>query len=174
MNYSGIIKTDFANGPGVRVTLFVSGCTLGCQGCHSPELHDFNHGAPFDDAAKEMVISAMNKYWIGGITITGGHPLEEQNIGAVYDLIKEVRERFPEKTVWLYTGLMLYPELFHDDHGVLSEVIRMCDIIVDGPYIETLRDTTLAFRGSNNQRIIDVKRTMMNVDKNKLVGLYVE
>ena len=182
MNYSGIIKADFANGLGVRVTLFVSGCDLRCHGCHSPKLWDYENGVPFDNGAKEEVMSCLQKDWVSGLTLSGGQPLAPENIASVYELVREVKERFPLKNIWLYTGYTLSPEDFsgtndsplqlytgytlspEDFSGTndspLHRTIALCDVIVDGEYDEAKRDTTLAFRGSSNQRIIDVKQTM--------------
>lgn len=161
MNYSGIIKADFANGLGVRVTLFVSGCDLRCPGCHSPKLWDYENGVPFDNAAKEEVMSCLQKDWVSGLTLSGGQPLAPENIAAVYELVREVKERFPLKNIWLYTGYTLSPEDFSEtDDALLRQTVTLCDVIVDGEYDEAKRDTTLAFRGSSNQRIIDVKQTM--------------
>lgn len=161
MNYSGIIKADLANGTGVRVTLFVSGCDLHCHNCHSPELWDYNHGAVFDKQAEEKLLSYLDHDWISGLTISGGHPLDPENIKDVYRLLSKVRERFPEKNIWLYTGYILTPvDFVYRDESILCRTIALCDVIVDGPYIDELRDTTIAFRGSTNQRIIDVKRSI--------------
>ena len=161
MNYSGIIRSDFANGLGVRVTLFVSGCDLRCPGCHSPKLWDYKNGIPFDDEKKETLLSYLRKDWVSGLTLSGGQPLAAPNLPDTYALIKEVREKMPAKNIWLYTGYTLSPEDFlRTDDALLRRTIALCDVIVDGEYDEAKRDTTLAFRGSSNQRIIDVKRTL--------------
>ena len=161
MNYSGIIKADFANGLGVRVTLFVSGCNMNCPECHSPELWNYHNGLPFDDAAKEEIMSYLKNEWVSGITLSGGHPLDPHNIKDVFALIKEIKERFPEKTIWLYTGYTLTLDHFSlKSESLLCKTITMCDVIVDGVYDKSLRDTSLPFRGSSNQLIIDVKRTI--------------
>ena len=161
MNYSGIIKADFANGLGVRITLFVSGCDLRCHGCHSPKLWNYENGIPFDDEAKEEVMSCLQNDWVSGLTLSGGQPLASENIASVYELVREVKERFPLKNIWLYTGYTLSPEDFSGaNDSPLHRTIALCDVIVDGEYDEAKRDTTLAFRGSSNQRIIDVKQTM--------------
>lgn len=161
MNYSGIIRSDFANGLGVRVTLFVSGCDLRCPGCHSSKLWDYENGAPFDDAKKEELLSYLRKDRVSGLTLSGGQPLAALNLPDVYALIKKVREEIPAKNIWLYTGYTLSPKDFSKtDDSLLCRTIALCDFVVDGEYDETKRDTTLAFRGSSNQRIIDVKRTL--------------
>lgn len=161
MNYSGVIKSDFANGLGARVTLFVSGCDMNCPECHSPELWNYHNGLVFDDEAKEEIMSYLQKEWVSGITLSGGHPLDPRNIRDVFALIKEIKKRLPEKTVWLYTGYTLTPDHFSTkSESLLCKTIAMCDVIVDGAYDNSLRDTTLPFRGSSNQRIIDIKKTI--------------
>lgn len=161
MNYSGIIKADFANGTGVRTTLFVSGCGLHCCNCHSPELWGYDHGAAFDNRAEEKLLSYLDHDWISGLTVSGGHPLDPENIRGVYKLLRDVRERLPEKNIWLYTGYILTPADFvYKGESILCRAIALCDVVVDGPYMDSLRDTTIAFRGSTNQRIIDVKKSI--------------
>lgn len=167
MNYMHIDKTSINDGPGVRVTLYVSGCSLHCEGCHNPESWDFSAGKLFDEAAKQELFDALNKPYIKGLTLSGGHPLEYENLPDVYNLIKEVRTKFPEKDIWLYTGYILSNSDFDNtvdicwDNGLLRNyILTMCDIVVDGPYIEEQRDITLKFRGSRNQRLIDVKETL--------------
>lgn len=167
MNYMHIDKTSINDGPGVRVTLYVSGCSLHCKGCHNPESWDFSAGKLFDEAAKQELFDALNKPYIKGLTLSGGHPLEYENLPDVYNLIKEVRTKFPEKDIWLYTGYILSNSDFDNtvdicwDNGLLRNyILTMCDIVVDGPYIEEQRDITLKFRGSRNQRLIDVKETL--------------
>jgi anaerobic ribonucleoside-triphosphate reductase activating protein len=167
MNYLGIEKSSISNGPGVRVVLWVSGCTCRCKGCQNPETWDFNSGMLFDDTAKQELFKALDKPYIQGITFSGGHPLENNNVEDVYLLLKEIKEKFPTKDVWLYTGYTwehIFPavciDLFNVNHLYRKEVVKMCDVVVDGSYIEEQRDVTLAFRGSANQRIIDVKETL--------------
>ena len=140
MNYLGIDKASINNGPGVRVVLWVSGCTLHCKGCQNPESWDFCAGK-----------------------FSGGNPIERKNIGCVLSLITEIKERFPNKDIWLYTGLTVDIEDFAQsscDMIINNEILRRCDVVVDGPYIEEQRDITLKFRGSRNQRLIDVKETL--------------
>lgn len=167
MNYIKISKCDIANGIGIRVVLWVSGCSLHCKGCHNPETWDFNYGKPFDDNAKQELFDALNKPWIKGITLSGGHPLEYENLPVVYDIVKETKEKFPNKDIWLYTGYTLSINDFDTsvdiglDNGLLRNyILAMCDVVVDGPYIEEQRDVSLPFRGSKNQRLIDVKKTL--------------
>lgn len=167
MNYLGIDKSSISNGPGVRVVLWVSGCTCRCKGCQNPETWDFNSGTLFDDAAKQELFKALDKSYIQGITFSGGHPLENNNIEDVYLLLKEIKEKFPTKDVWLYTGYTwehIFPtvclDLFNVNNVYRKEVVKMCDVVVDGSYIEEQRDITLTFRGSKNQRVINVKKTI--------------
>ena len=170
MNYIKITENDIANGTGIRVVLWVSGCDIHCDNCHNPETWDFNAGEPFDDTAKKKIFGALNKPYIQGITFSGGHPLDPRNVQLIHELICEVKDKFPDKDIWLYTGYelnienftILYkgidPESIH--HNLVNYIIRLCDVVVDGVYIDKQRDLTLAFRGSKNQRIIDVKETL--------------
>lgn len=167
MNYLGISKCSIADGTGVRVVLWVSGCNIRCQGCQNPESWDFNAGDILDEAAKERLFEALNHSWVKGLTLSGGHPLEYENLPVVYDIIKEAKEKFPNKDIWLYTGYTLSINDFDTsvdvgwDNGLLRNyILAMCDVVVDGPYIESLRDVSLKFRGSSNQRLIDVKKTI--------------
>ena len=163
MNYIQIDKASISNGIGFRVVLWCAGCTLRCKGCHNSQAQDFNAGKPFDDKAKEFLFKQLSKPYIKGITFSGGHPIECNNISAIYDLIKEIKNKFPSKDIWLYTGLTLSIEDFkqpYSDMVISNEVFKMCDVIVDGRYIEEQRDITLPFRGSRNQRLIDVRETL--------------
>lgn len=173
MNYIKITKNDIANGPGVRVTLWVSGCSLHCKGCHNPQTWDFNSGQPFDETAKQELFEALNKPYIQGITISGGHPFEEQNRNEILGLIAEIHLLFPEKDIWCYTGYT-FEEICKQYcneriYGLLGgniikytnwEWLEHVDVLVDGPYIEEQRDITLPFCGSKNQRLIDIKETL--------------
>lgn len=167
MNYHKIEKTSIANGEGVRVVLWVSGCSLHCKGCQNPLTWDINSGKPFDDYAKKELFDALNNSYIQGITLSGGHPLEYENLPDVYSVIMEVKERFPQKDIWLYTGYTLSINDFDTtgdiglDNALLRNIIlSMCDVVVDGDYVEELRDIRLKWRGSKNQRVIDVKESI--------------
>ena len=170
MNYLGISKCSIADGPGVRVVLWVSGCNIHCQGCQNPNSWDFNAGDVFDEAAKERLIEALNHSWVKGLTISGGHPLEFENLQDINKLIQEVKERFPDKDIWLYTGYELNIDNFttiikgitrkDTQHNYMCQILNNCDVVIDGPYVESLRDVSLKFRGSSNQRLIDVKKTL--------------
>lgn len=154
MNYHKIEKTSIANGEGIRVVLWISGCSLQCRGCHNPETWNINSGKPFDENAKNELFEALDKPYIQGITFSGGHPLEDENLLDVYNLLAEIRKRFPEKDVWLYTGYKLEHILNPDTNSdYRKRIVDMCDVVVDGRYIESLRDITLRFRGSSNQNV---------------------
>lgn len=173
MNYHKIEKTSVANGTGVRVVLWVSGCSLHCKGCHNPETWSSCSGKLFDEEAKKELFEALDKPYIQGITFSGGHPLEDENVETVYSLIKEIKEKFPTKDIWLYTGLTLeqiFPTIVTDDFDInrfyRQTVTLMCDVVVDGKYVEELRNITLKWKGSSNQRVIDIGKT---VRTNKIV-----
>lgn len=163
MNYLKIEKASISNGLGFRVVLFCAGCTLRCKGCFNPESWDFEAGKPFDDKAKEFLFEQLGKPYIKGITFSGGHPIDKYNLWAIHSLISEIKKNFPSKDIWLYTGLEISYEHFAPndmDLTVPDATLKMCDVVVDGPYIEEQRDITLPFRGSKNQRLIDVKETI--------------
>ena len=149
MNYSAIYQTSLADGNGWRTVLFVSGCNHKCKDCHNKEAWDPKHGKKFTSKTKEFLFSCI-KDNIDGLTLSGGDPLYSENIDEVTQLCKEFKERFPNKTIWLYTGST------YEDCTSL-EIMNYIDVMVDGEFKVNLKDTTLAFRGSSNQRIIDVK-----------------
>lgn len=152
MYYGKINKTDIANGTGVRVSLFVSGCRNHCKGCFQPETWNFNYGEKFDVNTVLDIDYALLPEYISGLTILGGDPLEPENYPHVLSLCKFIKVRHPEKTIWLYTGYLY--EVY-----AYSELMEYIDVLVDGKFIEELKDISLKFRGSSNQRIIDVKKT---------------
>ena len=163
MNYMKIDKTSISNGLGFRVVLWCAGCTLQCKGCHNPQAQDFKAGTLFDDKAKNFLFEQLRKPYIKGITLSGGHPLEKNNVQKILDLIIEIKEKFPSKDIWLYTGWTLSESDFKHSYGDLgryNEILKKCDVVVDGPYIEEQRDITLPFCGSTNQRLIDVQETL--------------
>lgn len=169
LHYHKIEKTSVANGTGIRVVLWVSGCSMRCPGCQNPETWNRVSGKPFDDEAKKELFEALDKPYIQGITFSGGHPLEEYNLNDIYNLAKEIRNNFPDKDIWLYTGLTFDNMLrliinnnnvIDDKLPTLLEIIKLCDVIVDGVYVEKLKDITLKWRGSKNQRVIDVKESI--------------
>ena len=149
MNYSGISYPDVNNGIGCRVTLFVSGCTHRCKGCHNKATWDFNFGKEFSNEVKNELFKVISKPYIKGLTLSGGDPLD--NYDEILSLVKKFREYFGNtKDIWLYTGYLLEEMI---ENGK-DEILKYIDVIVDGPYKEELRDITLAFRGSSNQRIL--------------------
>lgn len=172
MNYLGIDKASINNGPGVRVVLWVSGCRIHCKGCQNPESWNFNAGKLFDESAKQELFEALNKSYIQGVTFSGGHPLENENVNDIYDLAIEIKDKFPDKDIWIYTGYRL-GDILNDTSEDIYTILRrktisMCDVIVDGPYIEEQRDITLKFCGSRNQRLIDVKES---IRQNKIITI---
>lgn len=155
MNYLKIIKSDIANGIGCRVTLWVSGCSIHCTGCHNSQSWDKHSGKLYTPETHKQLLKLLDKPYINGLTLTGGHPLEDYNYNTVKDIVKQVKHNLPEKTIWLYTGLKW------EDISSL-DIWKYIDIVVDGAYEQDKRDITLAFRGSKNQRIIDVKQSLKN------------
>jgi len=150
MNYAEIKKVDIANGPGVRVSLFVSGCRNHCKGCFNPETWDFDYGRPFTRATEDEIIKALRPSWIQGLSILGGEPTEEENAAVLIPFLKRVRAALPDKDIWLYSGYT-YDSLRD------KEILSLADVLVDGPFLLEQKDAGLAFRGSRNQRIIDLR-----------------
>ena len=152
MNYAKIKNYDIANGEGIRVSLFVSGCRNHCKGCFNPETWAFDYGYKFDEDAKRIIMAALDKPYIAGLSILGGDPLEPENEFIVYELCKSVKQRYPDKTIWLYTGYLW-------EHTAYHPIMKYVDVLVDGKFIEELKNPSLRFRGSSNQRIIDVQKS---------------
>jgi len=150
MNYAEIKKVDIANGPGVRVSLFVSGCRNHCKGCFNPETWDFDYGRPFTRETEDEIIEALRPSWIQGLSILGGEPTEEENAAVLIPFLKRVRAVLPDKDIWLYSGYTY--EALRD-----KEILSLADVLVDGPFLLEQKDAGLAFRGSRNQRIIDLR-----------------
>lgn len=150
MNYHKIEKISIANGTGIRTVLWVSGCTHHCKGCHNPQTWDVASGKLFDEEAKKELFEALSNNWNSGLTLSGGDPLHPANRDLVTILAREVKEKFPEKTIWMYTGYT------YEDVKDL-EVMKYIDAVVDGKFIEDLKDISIKFRGSSNQRIIYLK-----------------
>ena len=157
MNYCEIKENDIANGPGVRVSLFVSGCERHCTGCFQPETWDFDYGEPFTTETIQRLIKALDRKEIEGLTILGGEPLHPRNVETVSQLVGYFKMWTSVKSIWIYTGY-LFEELL--DRTDISKVLMFTDVIVDGAFVEELKNITLEFRGSENQRIIDVKKTL--------------
>lgn len=175
MNYATVKWYDIANGEGVRISLFVSGCTHHCKNCFNKIAWDFDYGNPFDNAIQEKILQELSPDYIAGLSLLGGEPFEPQNQAALLPFIREVKRRFPEKTIWCYTGFVfdettgLLREL-HKNTEDTAELVSMIDVLVDGPYVEELHNIRLKFRGSSNQRVIDVKKTLQE----KSCVLYME
>ena len=168
MNYGEIKKTDIANGIGVRVSLFVSGCRHHCKNCFNSETWDFGYGKEYTSETEREIIEALSKGYISGLSVLGGEPFEPENQETILGLIKKAKEMFTEKSVWCYTGFT-FEELTGESRGNCSftnELLSLIDVLVDGKFIEEKKDITLVFRGSSNQSIIDVKKTL---DENKIV-----
>ena len=160
MNYADIKKVDVANGPGVRVSLFVSGCTHRCEACFNPEAWDFSYGSPFGEAEAEKILPLLSPDHIRGLSLLGGEPFEPANQEAVLDLVRRVREKLPQKTIWCYSGYC-FEELAAGKIGAHSrELLEGLDVLVDGPFVLAKKDLGLRFRGSSNQRIIDVPASL--------------
>lgn len=160
LNYADIKKVDVANGPGVRVSLFVSGCTHRCEECFNPETWDFDYGTPFGEAEIEKILVLLAPDHIRGLSLLGGEPFEPANQETVLELVHRVREELPQKTIWCYSGY-LFQELAAGkigDHG--RELLEQLDVLVDGPFVLAKKDLGLRFRGSSNQRIIDVPASL--------------
>ena len=157
MNYASTRTCDIANGEGVRVSLFVSGCTHHCKGCFNPDTWDFMAGRPWTVAAQEEVLAACEKDWIQGLSLLGGEPFEPVNQRALVPLLRAFRARFPKKDVWAWTGCVYERELLKESPWrceVTDEMLSLIDTLVDGPFIEAQKNITLRFRGSSNQRIL--------------------
>ncbi len=163
MNYGSIKKTDIANGAGVRVSLFVSGCTHHCKGCFNPETWNFHYGKPFTKETEEELIEALSKSFINGLSLLGGEPMEPDNQRVLLPFVKKVKELFPEKDIWCYTGYDYEQDLLGESRAhceATQELLCYIDVLVDGEFIEELKDISLQFRGSSNQRMIDVSASL--------------
>lgn len=150
MNYATIKEYDIANGTGIRVSLFVSGCRNHCKGCFNKAAWDFNYGQPYTQETQQYILSQLTFPYNNGLSILGGDPFEPENLPTVTQLCKQAKQLYPDKDIWVYTGY-LYEDIKH------HEIFNYIDILVDGPFIEDLKDTRLQFRGSSNQRIINIK-----------------
>lgn len=163
MHYGNIKYYDIANGEGVRTSLFVSGCTHHCKNCFNPETWDFQYGNEFTPEVEEKIMQSLENDFIAGLTLLGGEPMEPANQKALLPFLKRVRERFPRKNIWCYTGYLFDKELLSDSRARCpwtDELLQQIDIIVDGEFKNELKDITLRFKGSANQRIIDVQQSL--------------
>ena len=162
MNFASVKKHDVANGPGVRVSLFVSGCTHRCKGCFNAEAWDFSYGSPFTEETAREVLSALAPEYVAGLSLLGGEPFEPCNQRALLPLLRAFRSRYPQKNVWCYTGYTMDTDLAAGGRPhceATEEMLSLLDVLVDGEFIEEQKDLKLRFRGSANQRIIDVARS---------------
>ena len=157
MNYAAIKKYDIADGEGVRVSLFVSGCTHHCKGCFQPETWSFDYGNPFDETVEDEIMKALEPDYIAGLTLLGGEPMESENAKRLYPFVKRVRETYPSKNVWCYSGY-LFEELVEREE--CRRLLELIDVLVDGEFVEEQKNIALQFRGSENQRIIDVRKSL--------------
>lgn len=163
MNYAEIKYFDIANGEGVRTSLFVSGCRHACPGCFNPEQQDFTCGEPFDQAVQDQILESLAPVYIEGLTVLGGEPMEPENQHALIDFLERVRREYPSKTIWVYTGDLL-EDLRNTESArrtdVTDRILACIDVLVDGPFVEARYDISLRFRGSSNQRVIDLPATL--------------
>ena len=165
MHYSTIKDCDIANGIGVRITLFVSGCTNHCKNCFQPQTWDFDYGEPFTEETEEKLLEMLKPDYINGLTLLGGEPMEPQNQRALVPFLKRVREAYPNKNIWCFTGFtyeILKTDGSHPRCEVTDEMLSLIDVLVDGRYVDELKELTLQFRGSSNQRLIDMVKTREN------------
>lgn len=163
MKYGNIKKCDIANGPGVRTSLFVSGCTHHCKNCFNPETWDFNYGEDFTRETEDEIISELKKSFVKGLTVLGGEPFEPENQRGLLPFLKRVKTECPGKTIWIYTGYLLDLDLQIESRArceVTDELLTLIDVLVDGEFVEEKKDITLIFRGSSNQRVIDVQKSL--------------
>ncbi len=163
MYYGEIKKCDIANGEGVRVSLFVSGCTHHCPGCFNEDTWDFCYGKAFTQETEEELLNALEPGYINGLSLLGGEPFEPQNQRVLVPFLRKVKERYPKKDIWCYSGYLFDRELLSGSRArceVTDEMLSMLDVLVDGRFVENLKDITLVFRGSSNQRLIDVRKSL--------------
>ena len=177
INYHNITHDDMNNGDGLRVVLWLSGCSHHCYNCQNPQTWNPDNGIPFDESAKQEIFTELSKDYVSGITFSGGDPLHEQNLDEVLKLVQEIRNLFPEKTIWLYTGFtwnqVVHPIVTDDINPERDKIlekrktiISLCNIVVDGEYIDEQQDVTLKWRGSKNQRCIDIQQSFK---QNKII-----
>ena len=161
MRVAKIEKNSIANGPGVRLVVWCQGCSVRCKGCHNPQTWDMSGGRELNLKDLVDIKEYLANDYVDGVTFSGGNPLEPETVEILVTLLHGIRNRFPKKTIWLYTGFDLtYNSIM--ENNKTSECIRLCDVVVDGPYIESERDLRLPYCGSRNQRVIDIKQTLQN------------
>lgn len=163
MYYGEIKKRDIANGVGVRVSLFVSGCTHHCKGCFNEETWDFDYGQPFTEETEQKILEYLEPSYVSGLTVLGGEPMEYVNQKVLLPFLEKVKARFPDKSIWCYTGYVYEKDILKrmvPKWKYTRRMLELCDVLVDGPFIEEEKDITLLFRGSANQRLIDVPASL--------------
>ena len=163
MNYANIKDFDIANGPGIRISLFVSGCTHHCKGCFNKEARDFDYGQPFTQETIEQIIRMLKPAYVKGLTLLGGEPFEPQNQGAIVEVLRRVKAEYPQKSIWAFSGDLFDKDILSGrlgDWEITKEYLSYLDVLVDGPFIEAKKDLMLRFRGSSNQRLIDVPKSL--------------
>ncbi len=169
IHYGEIKNCDIANGPGVRVSLFVSGCTNHCKNCFQPQTWDFEYGTPFTKETENKILDMLAKGYINGLTVLGGEPFEPSNQRALYPFLQRVAEQYPQKNIWMFSGFTLEELQSDGSHPrceVTDDILSLIDVLVDGRYDEALKNLSLKFRGSSNQRLIDMEATL---SKNEIV-----
>ena len=165
MNFATIKNCDIANGPGVRVSLFVSGCRHRCPGCFNEEAWDFQYGEPFTQQTIDSIIEMLRPSHVKGLTLLGGEPFEPENQPEILNLLRQVKAVYPEKSIWAFSGFLFDKDILSGRLGpweITEEFLRYLDVLVDGPFVMAKKDLTLRFRGSSNQRLIDVQKSLSN------------
>ena len=173
MNYGTIKEYDIANGQGVRISLFVSGCTNHCPYCFQPETWDFDYGQPYTKETEKKILDFLQNDFIQGLSLLGGDPFEFSNQEVLVQLCRKTKEKYPQKDIWAWTGFLLDQDLLDGGKShceVTNELLSYIDVLVDGPFIQEKKNIQLAFRGSENQRVIDVKKSLAQ----KEIVLYLE
>ena len=163
LNYANIKDFDIANGPGIRISLFVSGCTHHCKGCFNKDAWDFDYGQPFTQQTIDDIIQMMKPAYVKGLTLLGGEPFEPQNQGPIVELLRRVKEEYPQKSIWAFSGYLFDKDILSGrlgDWQITKEYLSYLDVLVDGPFIEEKKDLMLRFRGSSNQRLIDMPKSL--------------
>ena len=163
MNYATIKDCDIANGPGVRVSLFVSGCTHRCKGCFNEIAWDFDYGEPFTEEVMDSIVEMVRAPHIKGLTLLGGEPFDPRNQPAIVELLRQIKARYPEKSIWAFSGYLFDKDILPGrlgDPAITREYLSYLDVLVDGPFVEAKKNLSLRFRGSENQRLIDVPASL--------------
>ena len=160
MNYATIKNCDIANGPGVRASLYVSGCTHRCPGCFNEVAWDFDYGEPFTQETVDYILGLLKPDYIQGLTLLGGEPFDPRNQGAVVELLRQVKKTYPDKSIWAFSGYLFEKDILSGRLGDTGEYLSYLDVLVDGPFVESKKNLSLRFRGSENQRLIDVPASL--------------